>query len=1141
MASECGSNLNDETIHPNLTIMRAYTYFITLLFLSYSFLLNGQSVGVNTTTPEGTIHIRGASWIPFPNLRITDTVDHYARIKMETTLGGNRFWDIAGSSTLGFSNLSFYYKNDTIGLNILQVQPETGYIFHRSLAPSVRTLHFAKGNEYQGIVGFNHEDLLLKSARPDGRVLFGTRDMNRMTLDTIGRLGLGTETPKYLADFRSSDDILTGGELQLSTPSETNFLRLFGGRQADPNPFVAFHEADTFHLVTTSADWTTYKRRMTMLPNGFVGFGTDKPSVELDIVSGDIDDGVELHLSNLDTSHFLRLYSGRENLPNPIMYWHHGDALQFGMANPDESAYQQFLSFDGKTIGVHNTGRSVFIGEGAGTADDLSSKGNVGIGYGTLANNIDKGGHVAIGDSALYHNGIGAGSIFAEDNTAVGFRAMYSNRLGGHNTAIGHEALSNNLGSHWNTAVGFKSLHMNDGASNSADGHEALMSNTSGVHNNAFGSKALDSNQQGNDNQAFGWGAIGNNSDGSGNIGIGSSALLANQSGDGNIAIGSSALRLSSGIDGLVAIGDSALLNNGVDAIETFDGTANTAIGSNSLMNNKFGRQNTALGFQALKENISGSGNTAIGDSALHFNGMSQGLSSISSNNTAIGSRAMLKNDSGNANSAFGAYSLRDNQEGEYNTAIGLSSMLRNTEGWSNTGVGVWSLRNNLDGNANSATGFRAMDGNTGGSYNVSMGHHSMYNSTVGHENVAMGYESLYNSTIGHENVAIGESALYNNYEGEKNVAIGAGAGYNAQGLTENIYVGYEAGKNATQSNRLFIENPASINPLIYGEFDNALLRIYGRQEITGDLTVGDVFDVDENSKHVGIRTLSPSYPLDIAGTINLNKNIASGVAIRVNTDEALWYDGDYFSWGFGGNHNYSAKPMTIGPFEGSTTPFAKLHVVDDAFTYLQVESHDGDAILQLSGNTNTPSAGWTMRRDASDIGKLQWRNDDFKKMTLTPGGNLGIGVNSENPAYTLYVNGNAGKPGGGSWTNPSDRRLKQNINTYSDGLVEISKINPVTFQYNEISGHDTEPEYIGVIAQELKEVAPYMVSENEEGYLDVDNSAMTYMLINAVKELSSQNKDLLNVIDQFNTRLNEQEKILEALVSNPVPIKEDE
>jgi len=80
-------------------------------------------------------------------------------------------------------------------------------------------------------------------------------------------------------------------------------------------------------------------------------------------------------------------------------------------------------------------------------------------------------------------------------------------------------------------------------------------------------------------------------------------------------------------------------------------------------------------------------------------------------------------------------------------------------------------------------------------------------------------------------------------------------------------------------------------------------------------------------SGKVGIGTTGPAYPLDVAGEVNLNKGVSSGVALRVNGDEALWYNGTYFSWGYGGTTNYFADKVGIG----MSNPSRKLWVNGDA------------------------------------------------------------------------------------------------------------------------------------------------------------------------------------------------------------------
>ena len=114
-----------------------------------------------------------------------------------------------------------------------------------------------------------------------------------------------------------------------------------------------------------------------------------------------------------------------------------------------------------------------------------------------------------------------------------------------------------------------------------------------------------------------------------------------------------------------------------------------------------------------------------------------------------------------------------------------------------------------------------------------------------------------------------------------------------------------------------------------------------------------------------------------------------------------------------------------------------------------------------------------------------------------------------------LRVTGNPYKPGGGSWLSPSDNRIKNINSDFSDGLAIIDKLKPIIYNYID----DSENEYIGLIAQELEKVAPYAVSKvpsSEYNLSDlrvINESNLTYLLINSIKELSKKVKDLENEI----------------------------
>jgi hypothetical protein len=165
--------------------------------------------------------------------------------------------------------------------------------------------------------------------------------------------------------------------------------------------------------------------------------------------------------------------------------------------------------------------------------------------------------NTAEGQDALFSVDPSIGSSGVE-NTAIGYKALYSDVDGAGNTAIGANSLYSNQ-SVYNTATGDDALFNNTyGTQNTASGAGALFSNTTGSNNIAIGAFALEQNATRSNNTAIGSFAL-NNSTGSGNTAIGYNALLGNTTGSNNIALGFRAgFNLTTG-GGNVCIGQGVL------------------------------------------------------------------------------------------------------------------------------------------------------------------------------------------------------------------------------------------------------------------------------------------------------------------------------------------------------------------------------------------------------------------------------------------------------------------------------------------------------------------------------------------------------------------------------------------------------
>ena len=101
--------------------------------------------------------------------------------------------------------------------------------------------------------------------------------------------------------------------------------------------------------------------------------------------------------------------------------------------------------------------------------------------------------------------------------------------------------------------------------------------------------------------------------------------------------------------------------------------------------------------------------------------------------------------------------------------------------------------------------------------------------------------------------------------------------------------------------------------------------------------------------------------------------------------------------------------------------------------------------------------------------------------------------------------------------TSVSDSRLKDNIKTIDNALDKVEKLRGVEYDWNK--GSRKGQHEIGVIAQEVEEVFPFLVREkvkstgefenNETAYKTVDYEKLVGVLIESVKELSAKVKTL--------------------------------
>jgi len=277
---------------------------------------------------------------------------------------------------------------------------------------------------------------------------------------------------------------------------------------------------------------------------------------------------------------------------------------------------------------------------------------------------------------------------------------------------------------------------------------------------------------------------------------------------------------------------------------------------------------------------------------------------------------------------------------------------------------------------------------------------------------------------------------------------------------------------------------------------------------------------------------------VDNAGAINLETiHLSTGSGTAATGDNSTAMGSDTVASGF-----YStamgrrAKATHDGSFvwaDGQDADFAS--TAQDEFSVRAAGGlrivNQGDGALLLHLATDRP---WGFRQlGAGSTSALELYNFSINKnFIINTTGNVGIGTTA--PAFTLHVNGSAGKPGGGSWSTASDARLKDVGPRFTRGLEALEAIQPRRYHYSADNALDlpSEPDYVGLIAQEVQTCIPEAVERNATGYLHLNNDPILWTMLNGIKELNQKLEQELQRRDGENVALKARLERLEQLLN---------
>ena len=257
-----------------------------------------------------------------------------------------------------------------------------------------------------------------------------------------------------------------------------------------------------------------------------------------------------------------------------------------------------------------------------------------------------------------------------------------------------------------------------------------------------------------------------------------------------------------------------------------------------------------------------------------------------------------------------------------------------------------------------------------------------------------------------------------------------------------------------------------------------------------------------DHDGNVGIGTTAPSQPLHVKGD-----------QILLEGPDSTWTGMTVSSYGTTGAHT----PNFVTTRARGTAASPTYALAGDIMGILSFRNHDAWVGATVRGkateNHSATVAGSKLEFLTTDNGG----ETESVKMMIDHDGNVGVGTTG--PLDKLHVAGDI-RVGTGTTgcvkdadgtviagTCSSDVRFKKDIEPLGSKLEQVSQLQPVTYKWRSEEfpdkhfGHQTET---GLIAQQVQETLPELVTEDDEGFLRVHFTELNIYILQALKELYS-------------------------------------